>query len=58
MEIAQDTLPNLKNDYIKTNNMTFNGIDYKNFFVKTELKVTYLRKNFIFKFLILFITYV
>ena len=42
---------NLKNDYIKKNNMTFNGIDYKNFFVKIEFKVTYPRRNFIIKFL-------
>ena len=45
---------NLKNDYIKKNNMTFNGIDYKNFFVKIEFKVTYPRRNFIIKFLPLF----
>ena len=45
---------NLKNDYIKKNNMTFNGIDYKNFFVKVEFKVTYPRRNFIIKFLPLF----
>ena len=42
---------NLKNDYIKKNNMTFNGIDYQNFFVKIEYKVTYPRRNFIIKFL-------
>ena len=42
---------NLKNDYIKKNNMTFNGIDYQNFFVKVEYKVTYPRRNFIIKFL-------
>ena len=42
---------NLKNDYIRKNNMTFNGIDYKNFFVKIEFKVTYPRRNFIIKFL-------
>ena len=45
---------NLKNDYIKKNNMTFNGIDYKNFFVKIEFKVTYPRRNLIIKFLPLF----
>ena len=45
---------NLKHDYIKKNNMTFNGIDYKNFFVKIEFKVTYPRRNFIIKFLPLF----
>ena len=45
---------NLKNDYVKKNNMTFNGIDYKNFFVKIEFKVTYPRRNFIIKFLPLF----
>ena len=45
---------NLKNDYIRKNNMTFNGIDYKNFFVKIEFKVTYPRRNFIIKFLPLF----
>ena len=45
---------NLKADYIKKNNMTFNGIDYKNFFVKIEFKVTYPRRNFIIKFLPLF----
>ena len=42
---------NLKNDYIKKNNMIFNGIDYQNFFVKIEYKVTYPRRNFIIKFL-------
>ena len=42
---------NLKNDYIKKNNMTFNGIDYQNFFVKIEYKATYPRRNFIIKFL-------
>ena len=42
---------NLKNDYIKKNNMTFNGVDYQNFFVKVEYKVTYPRRNFIIKFL-------
>ena len=31
--------------------MTFNGIDYQNFFVKIEYKVTYPRRNFIIKFL-------
>ena len=45
---------NLKNDYVKKNNMTFNAIDYKNFFVKIEFKVTYPRRNFIIKFLPLF----
>ena len=45
---------NLKNDYVKKNEMTFNGIDYKNFFVKIEFKVTYPRRNFIIKFLPLF----
>ena len=45
---------NLKNDYIKKNNMTFSGIDYQNFFVKIEYKVTYPRRNFIIKFLPLF----
>ena len=45
---------NLKNDYIKKNNMTFNGIDYQNFFVKIEYKVTFPRRNFIIKFLPLF----
>ena len=42
---------NLKNDYLKKNNMTYNGIDVKNFFVKVEFKVTYPRRNFIIKFL-------
>ena len=42
---------NLENDYIKKNNMTFNGVDYQNFFVKIEYKVTYPRRNFIIKFL-------
>ena len=42
---------NLKNDYIKKNNMTFNGVDYQKFFVKVEYKVTYPRRNFIIKFL-------
>ena len=42
---------NLKNDYIKKNNKIFNGIDYQNFFVKIEYKVTYPRRNFIIKFL-------
>ena len=42
---------NLKNDYIKKNNMTFNGIDYQNFFVKVEYKATYPRRNYIIKFL-------
>ena len=45
---------NLKNDYIKKNNMIFDGMDYKNFFVKIEFKVTYPRRNFIIKFLPLF----
>ena len=45
---------NLRNDYVKKNNMTFNGIDYQNFFVKVEYKVTYPRRNFIIKFLPLF----
>ena len=44
----------LKNDYIKNNNMTFNVVDYQNFFVKVEFKVTYPRRNFIIKFLPLF----
>ena len=42
---------NLKNDYIKKNNMTFNGIDYQNFFVKVEYRATYPRRNYIVKFL-------
>ena len=42
---------NLKNDYIKKNNNIFNGIEYQNFFVKIEYKVTYPRRNFIIKFL-------
>ena len=45
---------NLKNDYIKKNNMTFNITNYQNFFVKIEYKVTYPRRNFIIKFLPLF----
>ena len=34
--------------------MTFNVVDYQNFFVKVEFKVTYPRRNFIIKFLPLF----
>ena len=44
----------LKNDYIRKNNMMFNGIYYKNYFVKIEFKATYSRRNFIIKFLSLF----
>ena len=42
---------NLKNFYIKKNNMIFNKMDYQNFFVKVEYKATYPRLNFIIKFL-------
>jgi hypothetical protein len=42
---------NLKNFYIKKNNMIFNKMDYQNFFVKLEYKATYPRRNFIIKFL-------
>ena len=42
---------NLKKDYIKKNDINFNIIDYKNFFVKIEYKSTYPRRTFIIKFL-------
>jgi hypothetical protein len=42
---------NLKNDYIKKNNMIFDGMDYQNFFVKIEYQATYPHRSFIIKFL-------
>lgn len=41
----------LKNDYIIKNDMNFNSMDYKNFFVKVEYKATYPKRTFIIKFL-------
>ena len=42
---------NLKKDYTKKNDINFNIMDYKNFFVKIEYKSTYPRRTFIIKFL-------
>lgn len=42
---------NLKKDYVKKNDMNFNGVDYQNFFVKIEYKATYPKRTFIIQFL-------
>ena len=41
----------LKNNYIKKNNMIFNEFEYQKYFIKLEYKATYPRRTFIIKFL-------
>lgn len=41
----------LKNNYIKNNNMIFNEFEYQKYFIKLEYKATYPRRTFIIKFL-------
>ena len=41
----------LKNNYIKNNNMIFNEFEYQKYFIKLEYKATYPRRTFIIKLL-------